>query len=443
MDMKVITTDCKRNKYWEEQDIKMQEIPCMEAVTIYPEVKRQEMKGFGGAFTESSAFCYSSLSDQEKENFINAYFGEDGLRYNIGRTHLNSCDFALSNYAADEDEGDTAFEKFSLEREEKYIYPMIRDAEKKRKEKIPLLLSPWSPPAYMKTNGEMNHGGFLKEEYYERWAKYLAKYVKEIRKKGFRTSWITVQNEPDAVQTWDSCRYTPRQEGTFAGSYLGPEFEKQGLEDMDIFIWDHNKEAAYERAKEVLAQKNAHQYVKGIGIHWYTGDHFENVRMIREQFSDKEIFFTEGCVEYSRFDRNNEVYKAEMYAHDMAGNFRSGGSAFFDWNLLLDEKGGPNHVGNFCDAPVMCTENFEKIEKHLSYYYIGHFSRYIKPGARAVPVSSWCMEAEGAAFVNPDGERILVLLNRQDSPVKVNAGEGREGVSLELQPHSIVTLCWK
>ena len=161
MDMKVITTDCKRNKYWEEQDIKMQEIPCMEAGTIYPEVKRQEMKGFGGAFTESSAFCYSSLSDQEKENFINAYFGEDGLRYNIGRTHLNSCDFALSNYAADEDEGDTAFEKFSLEREEKYIYPMIRDAEKKRKEKIPLLLSPWSPPAYMKTNGEMNHGGFL------------------------------------------------------------------------------------------------------------------------------------------------------------------------------------------------------------------------------------------------------------------------------------------
>lgn len=180
-----------------------------------------------------------------------------------------------------------------------------------------------------------------------------------------------------------------------------------------------------------------------MGVHWYTGDHFENVKLIKEQFPEKEIFFTEGCVEYSRFDRDNEIHKAEMYAHDMAGNFRNGVGAFFDWNLLLDEMGGPNHVGNFCDAPIMCQKEFQGIEKHLSYYYIGHFSRYVKPGAKVIPMSSWCMEAEGAAFLNPDQERVLVLLNRQEQAVKVNAGEGGRGTSLILEPHSIATICWR
>lgn len=441
--MKIITTDYRNKKFWEEKEADKQEISCMEAVIVYPEILRQDIKGFGGAFTESAAYCYSRLPKKEKENFLESYFGKDGLRYNLGRTHLNSCDFALSNYAADEEEDDRKLKKFSLEREEKYLFPLIRDAQEKRQEKIPLLLSPWSPPAYMKTNGDMNHGGFLKEEYYERWAQYLAKYVKEIRGRGFQTSWITVQNEPDAVQTWDSCRYTPSQEGNFAGNYLGPEFERQGLDDMNVFIWDHNKECAYERVKQVLRQERAEQYVKGVGVHWYTGDHFENVKLIKEQFPEKEIFFTEGCVEYSRFDWDNEIHKAEMYAHDMAGNFRNGVGAFFDWNLLLDEMGGPNHVGNFCDAPIMCQKEFQGIEKHLSYYYIGHFSRYVKPGAKVIPMSSWCMEAEGAAFLNPDQERVLVLLNRQEQAVKVNAGEGGRGTSLILEPHSIATICWR
>ncbi len=441
--MKIITTDYKNNKFWEEQEVKKQEISCMEAVRVFPEIQRQEVKGFGGAFTESAAYCYKNLQKEAREEFLEAYFGEKGLRYNIGRTHINSCDFSLGNYTADDDEEDTEFQKFSLNREEEYIFPLIREAQEKKQKKIPLLLSPWSPPAYMKTNGDMNHGGFLKESYYETWARYLVKYVQEIREKGFETPWMSVQNEPDAVQTWDSCRYTPVQEGTFAGKFLGPELERQGLKDIDIFIWDHNKECAYDRVIQVLEQENADKYVKGVGVHWYTGDHFENVKLIKEAFPEKEVFFTEGCVEYSRFERENEVYKAEMYAHDMAGNFRNGISAFLDWNLLLDAEGGPNHVGNYCDAPILCKEGFQGIEKHLSYYYIGHFSRYVKQGARVIPVSSYCMEAEGAAFVNLDGEKVLVLLNRQNQVLRVNAGEKGEGVHLELQPHSISTVIWK
>ena len=441
--MKIITTNVNKDQYWEERTAAPQELSCMQAVNIYPEIKLHKIRGFGGAFTESAAYCYSKLPEDEKKAFIKAYFSKAGLGYTLGRTHINSCDFSLSNYAADTDPQDEALEKFSLEREEQYILPLINAAREECGGNLKFLLSPWSPPAFMKTNHEMNHGGALKEEYYERWAKYMVRFVKEYEDRGIRVNWITVQNEPDAVQTWDSCKYTAAQEGIFAGKYLGPALKAAGLSHVKIFVWDHNKECAYERACGSMAQEGAKDYIAGIGVHWYTGDHFENIDMIRRAFPDLEVFFTEGCVEYSRFDRSNETYKGEMYAHDMIGNFKNGVSAFFDWNLLLDSQGGPNHVGNFCDAPMMCTEDFSKVEKHLSYYYIGHFSRYVQPGAFAVPVSSWCSEAECAGFVNPDGEKVLILLNRQDKVVHVSAGAKGQGASVDLEPHSIVTLCWE
>ena len=440
--MKIVITDFNNQKFWEENDVKTAELSCMNRICVYPEIKRQTVFGFGGAFTESSAYCYSNLSDEVKDKFINAYFSKEGLSYNIGRTHINSCDFSLSNYAADEDESDSDFEKFSLEREKKYIIPLMREAEKCKGSSIELLLSPWSPPAYMKTNGEMNNGGKLKDEYYDRWAKYMLKFTEEMQKEGFAVRWISVQNEPEAIQTWDSCKYSAKEEAVFAGDYLGPQLEEHNLSDIRILVWDHNKENAYERASEILSYENAEKFVSGIAVHWYTGDHFENLGLIREKYPNKEIVFTEGCVEYSRFGDSNEVYKAEMYAHDMIGNFRNGISAYLDWNLLLDFKGGPNHVGNYCDAPIMCSENFEDIKKNLSYYYIGHFSKYVKRGASVIPVSSYCSELETAAFLNPDGEKVLIVLNRTDAEKAFSAGDKEKGADYVIPPHSIATVIW-
>lgn len=440
--MRVVITNFKKQVFWSEQSLEETPLSCMNQICLYPEIQRQTIQGFGGAFTESAAYCYANLPQEKKERFINAYFSEEGLSYNIGRTHINSCDFALDNYAADEDEADEYLEKFSLNRERKYIFPLMSDAQKCKGKAIGLLLSPWSPPAYMKSNGEMNHGGSLKKEYYKRWAKYMTKFAKEVEKEGFSVRWISVQNEPEAVQTWDSCTYTAKEEAEFAGKFLGPELQKENLNDIKIFVWDHNKENAYKRAKEIFAFKEAQKYVAGIGVHWYTGDHFENLALLRECFPDKEIFFTEGCVEYSRFEESNEVEKAEMYAHDMIGNFKNGVCAHIDWNLLLDEKGGPNHVGNFCDAPIMCTKDFEDIHRNLSYFYIGHFSKFVKEGAKIIPVSCYCQEIECVAFVNPDGERILVALNRTEESRTICPGEQEKGCEYILEPHTIATFLW-
>lgn len=224
--------------------------------------------------------------------------------------------------------------------------------------------------------------------------------------------------------------------------YLGPALEQAGFADTGIYVWDHNKEEAYQRFKEVVADERTKKYVSGAAVHWYTGDHFEAAELIRKQYPDKEVFFTEGCVEYSRFADSGEVEKAEMYAHDIMGNLNAGVSASFDWNLFLDAEGGPNHVGNFCAAPVMCDPGEDTYEKRLSYYYIGHFSRYVEPGAVRVGMTRYSDAVEAAAFLNPGGERVLVLLNKSDKEVPVTVREAGYGMETVLTPHSIHTICY-
>ncbi|MCM1122211.1 MAG: glucosylceramidase [Eubacterium sp.] len=437
-----IVTDYDAGKFWEETVHEAKAVEdCMHVVNVYPDVTYQTIRGFGGAFTESSAHNYAGMDESKRKELITAYFGEDGLRYNFGRIPMNSCDFALGNYAYVE-EGDRELKTFSIAHDCTEIIPMIRDAQAEYDGNMSFLMSPWSPPAFMKTNGEMNHGGKLKEEYYAAWAKYFVKFIEAYRAEGISIGFLTVQNEPMAVQAWDSCIYTSSEESFFVREYLGPALEKAGLSDIGIFVWDHNKEEAYQRFKETVADERTRKYVSGVAVHWYTGDHFEAVELIKKQYPDQEVFFTEGCVEYSRFADSGEVQKAEMYAHDILGNLNAGISASLDWNLFLDTKGGPNHVGNFCATPIMCDTKNNTYEKRLSYYYIGHFSRYIKPGAVRIGTTRYSDAVEAAAFLNPDGERVLVLLNKTEKEIPVTAREAGCGIETVLSPHSIRTICY-
>lgn len=443
MKFRVIETDYNNNRFWEERTDIQSGADVMRIVNLYPECKYQKVNGFGGAFTEAAGYNISRMPEQVQEEIYEAYFGEDGLRYNLCRTHINSCDFALGNYAYVEDEKDTEFTTFDLSRDHKYIILMMKRALAKVGDDMVLLASPWSPPAFMKTNGEMNHGGKLKEEYYGQWAKYVAKYIKEYEKLGIHINMVSVQNEPEAVQTWDSCIYTGEEEMRYVRDYLGPTLEAEGLSHVKILVWDHNKEVLFDRAKAVLEDKEAAKYTGGVAFHWYTGDHFEAVALVREKYPDVELYFTEGCVEYSRFADSNEVYKAEMYAHDMLGNLLAGTNGYMDWNLVLDELGGPNHVNNFCAAPIMCDTKTGTMERRLAYYYIGQFSRYIKRGAVRVATTRFTDKVETVAFENPDGSLVTVLLNRSAEDIwmshRMVGVEGGEH-SFLLKAHTICTV---
>lgn len=437
--IRIITTDQAKGAYWQEKNaVTEPQEDFMHVINLYPELALQRVEGFGGAFTEAAAVSFDSLTEQSKEEFLEGYFGEEGLRYSLGRLHMNSCDFALGNYTYVA-EGDKDLSSFDISHDREHIFPLVKAAIDRRGEALGLLVSPWSPPAYMKTNGEMNHGGKLKEEYYGLWAEYYARFLTELKKEGLTVKYLTVQNEPEAVQTWDSCIYTAGEEGRFATDYLIPALRKAGHGEVQVFLWDHNKENMYDRAKGSFQVPGCREAVSGIAVHWYTGDHFDGLRAVKQAYPEKRIFFTEGCVEYSRFADSGEVQKAEMYAHDMLGNLRAGTEAFFDWNLLLDENGGPNHVDNFCAAPMMC-DGKGGLEKRLSYYYIGHFSRYIQPGAVQVMSTCYTDRLETVGFVNPDGSRAVVILNKGEAELPIYLRENGEGFSLQAGAHSLITV---
>lgn len=436
---KLIVTNLQKSLFWETQELEPTGIDCMRQISVYPNCRKQVIHGFGGAFTESSAYNYQRLPQGKRKEFLQCYFGENGLRYNVGRVHLNSCDFSLGNYSCMDGSKDAAFH---TERDEQYMIPLIHDAQKTAGEAIALLASPWSPPAFMKTNGDMNNGGKLKTEYRVMWAECMAKYVEFYRAKGCEVKMVTIQNEPAATQTWDSCLYSGKEEGEFA-LLLRKALDQAGCKDVRVYAWDHNKEVLVYRAEETMAVKGAQSAVDGFAVHWYTGDHFNAVRATKERWPDKDIWFTEGCVEYSRFDNASAQRKAEMYAHDMIGNLNAGISGSIDWNLLLDAQGGPNHVGNYCEAPVMLNSDGTDYVLMSEYYYIGHFSRYIKRGAVCLETSVWTSSVEVAAFEKPDGTRTAVVLNRSNEMQAVSLTDNAAtGFQFVLEPHSIATLCW-
>lgn len=390
-------------------DVKEQE---MFVVNVYPQKKYQTIEGFGGALTESSGYTLARMSEAKRREVVEAYYGKDGIGYTLGRVHMDGCDFALGNYCAVQNKDDPSFGDFSLERDGKYVQPLIKMVEKALGHPASLLLSPWSPPAFMKETGVRNGGGHLKKECYQSYADYIVKYITEYKKLGIPISCMTVQNEPLAVQTWDSCEYTPGEEKEFLRDYLYPALQNNGLGDIEIYIWDHNKERVYERACEIV-DETTKDMVSGVAFHWYSGDHFETLQMVREDFPDLKLIHSEGCVELTRSDisAGSDMEQAARYAHDIMGNLNHGMNSWYDWNIVLDEQGGPNHVGNFCNAPIICDTTTDTPEYKPMFHAIAHFSKYIKPGAVRIGCSSFSKDLEVTAAQNPDGTNVLVLLH--------------------------------
>lgn len=406
-------------------------------INLYPQVRFQCLEGFGGAVTDSAGYVFSLMDEKQKQEMVQQYFGKSSMNYGLVRIPIDSCDFSLEHYEADSDESDANFERFSFERVEKYILPLLDAAEKAHGGKLEIMLSPWSPPVYMKTNAERNHGGKLEPEYRKRWAEYICRYIEEYRSRGYRVGKLTIQNEPKAVQTWDSCIYTADEEKAFIRDYLWPSLEKHHLTDIELYIWDHNKERAFEWAETIIDRETDHM-IAGIAFHWYSGDHFEALELIQKQFPGKKLLLSEACIEYSKYSASDYLNNAQKYAHDLIGNLNAGMNVFLDWNLILDEAGGPNHVKNFCDAPflyntkehILCPTNIQS--------YLWHFSHFLEPGAVRIGMTRYTDELEVTAF-QVSGKIVFVVLNRTDTVLPACIRIKDEMVQLKIPAMSIST----
>lgn len=402
----------------------------------------QEIEGFGGSFTEAAAYALSKMSPDKRTEAINAYFNpKDGLGYTLCRTHINSCDFSLGNYAYNEVEGDTELKHFDISRDKKLLIPLIKDAMAVPGADFKLVSSPWSPPGWMKTNGQMNHGGKLRPEYRDTWALYYAKYIKAYKKEGIDVWAITVQNEPAAVQVWDSCIWSAEEEGQFVRDHLGPTLHREGLEAIKILVWDHNKDIIFERVEPILSDPKAAKYVWGVGFHWYSGDNFENLDKVHRAFPDKKLLFTEGCQEGGVHLGSWKL--GERYAHDIIGDLNNWTVGWIDWNMVLNEHGGPNHVENFCDAPIIANSKENKLYYQSSYYYLGHFSKFIRPGAVRIGCVTTHETLETVAFRNVDGRTVVVVMNRTDDAIPFDLKVVDQTTKLTSPAHSIMSLIYE
>ncbi|MEN6384133.1 MAG: glycoside hydrolase family 30 protein [Phycisphaerales bacterium] len=399
----------------------------------------QVIKGFGGAFTEAGAYALSQVNPKLRQEVLKAYFDDvNGIGYSLCRTHINSCDFSLNNYSFNDTPDDYKLENFDIEHDRKLLIPFIKDAMQTSKTGFKLFASPWSPPAWMKTNGQMNNGGKLKPQCRNAWALYFAKYIKAYMQAGIPIWAVTVQNEPDALQRWDSCLYSNSEERDFLKFYLGPTLAEQGLSHIKIIVWDHNKDILVERISTILSDPEAAKYVWGIGFHWYAGTFFENLAKVHKFFPDKQLLATEGCHEGGVKPGNWQT--GETYGNAIIGDLNNWAVGWVDWNMVLDETGGPNHADNFCDAPIIADKITDKIHYHSSYYYLGHFSKFIRPGAIRIQCETMSDKLQATAFQNQNGIIAAVVMNRSEEKNDFCLKIKDYAAQLTSPAHSIQTL---
>ena len=406
-----------------------------QVINLHPELSYETFEGFGGAVTDAAAYVYSLMDEEQKKEVLRTYFSKDRLGYRLLRVPVDSCDFSVETY-------DSLVEKdpvkVMIKRAGKYIFPMLRDIFAACEEPPEIMVSPWSPPEYMKTNGQRQRGGHLKREYYSDWAEYICQYILALQAEGFPVKRMSIQNEANAVQKWDSCLYSAEEEKQFLKNALYPALKKHGLDEIEIYIWDHNKERLYERAVEVI-DSETEKMVSGITFHWYSGDHFEEMDLVRKKFPNLKLILSESCLEYCKFRSDDVTEGVFALLHELIGDLNHGMCMFHDWNLCLDEKGGPNYVGNYCHAPYLFHQEKKRLlpQPTLDCFY--HVSHYLQPGSVRIAHSVYTDKIEAAAYKNTDGSIILILLNRTEKQLPVNMRlHGRTGI-LNILPQSITT----
>ncbi len=407
-------------------------------IMIDPDKTFQTIEGFGGAFTDASAVTFANLPRESQAKIIKACFDPvEGNGYSMCRTTIHSCDYSDEQYTYDTVPGDKELKHFTIAHDQVNRIPFIKAALETAHGNIKLYASPWSPPAWMKTNNDMLYGGKLNPEYYQAWADYFVNYIKAYKAEGIPIWGVTVQNEAMATQVWESCIFTATEEKDFVRDYLGPAFKKNGLADVKIMIWDHNRGIMYQRAEIAYEDPKASQYIWGMAFHWYVGDHFDNVRMVHDAFPDKKLLYTEAGMDGSWRSAMN-------ISRNMILDLNNWCNGYTFWNLVLDQDGGPRHAGG---SPAhsktnIITANTKTGEVTLNppHYVFGQFSKFIKPGAKRIACTSSDDGFIATSFINPDGKIVVVLQNLKDYNQNAQVWIEGQVVKLRCPASCVMTL---
>jgi glucosylceramidase len=416
------------------------------AVFVDTRKQFQEVFGFGGAVTDATAEVYAKLTPDQQKAFLAAYFDpKQGLGYSILRTTIHSSDFSSASYTYVKD-GDRTLDSFTIGHDMQYRVPLMRQSLASGASygtKMRVFASPWSAPAWMKTNASMLGGGSLKPEYRDLWAQYMVRFVKAYEKAGIPLWGLSIQNEPMAKQKWESMILTADEETRFLGDHLGPALKAAGLGDKKVIVWDHNRDLLPQRAGTILSDPKARPYVWGVGYHWYEtwakGEPMHrNLAAVHEAYPDVPLLLTESSIEKYDAAQMQSWSNGERYGSEILADLNAGSSGWVDWNMLLDSRGGPNHVGNYCFALLHASDD-GKLIFTPSYAYMGHFTRYIRPQARRVSAATSRSTLAATAFRNADGSLAVVVMNSTDQAQRYRLIVDGAEVAVDIPAHAIQT----
>lgn len=411
-------------------------------IQLKPDVFFQKINGFGGAMTEASAHLLLHLDEEARNEVVKAYFSDEGAKYSLVRTHINSCDFSLNSYAYLENEEDSLLEEFSVDEDLNDIIPMLKLAQEHSSGGFKILASPWTAPPYMKDNRSW-FGGKLLRNYYSNWAKYFVKYIQSYEDYGLPIWALTVENEPMGNDSnWESMHFSPEEMATFVKGYLYPEISSLNSPPK-LYIYDQNKgEELVNWSNYLLKDSTLRSMVEGTAVHWYssTFEVFEeSLQKTHYLAPEKDIIHSEACIDAEKpvWDKDEWYWEknatdwgwdwaaeedkvhhpkyapVSRYANDIIGCMNNWVSAWIDWNMVLDPEGGPNHAKNWCIAPVIADTTKNEVYKTPLYYVMAHFSRFIPPNSNRIEWSSDTTDLKMTAFKTPDEKVVLVIFNEQ------------------------------
>jgi glucosylceramidase len=441
------------------------------SITLDQAKEMQTITGFGGAFTESSAFLLNQLSKENRDRILKAYFSKEGARYSLTRTHMNSCDFSLNNYSYTPVPGDKNLEHFSIEQDKDDLIPMIKDAMAISEDGFKLFASPWTAAPWMKDNNKWV-GGKLLPEYYDTWALFFSKYVDAYKAEGIDIWGFTVENEPHGNgENWESMHYSPEEMTHFVQQFLGPKLEADGKGNLVILGYDQNREGIREWVDVMYKDEASSKYYDGTAVHWYesTYDYFPTeLQYAHEKAPDKYLIQTEACVDaevpvwqddkwYWKKEATDWGYDwrepakkylhpkyapANRYARDIIGCLNNWVDGWVDWNMVLDTKGGPNWANNWCIAPVIVDPEKDEVYFTPLYYIMAHFSKFIRPGAVIIDAQNTDDDLMVAAAKNPDNSIVVVVFNEGTSlkTFDLSLKNKNNAKKISISPQAIQTI---
>ena len=438
-------------------------------IVLNPAQTFQKITGFGGAFTESSAYLLNRLSEDNRKKVIDAYFSREGANYSLTRTHMNSCDFSLSQYSYAAVPEDMELENFTIEDDMDDLIPMIKDAMKSSEDGFKIFASPWTAPPWMKDNNDWV-GGKLLPKYYDTWALFFSKYVDAYEAEGIDIWGFTVENEPHGNgNNWESMHYTPEEMTDFVMNHLGPKLEADGKGDKIILGYDQNRAGLQEWVDVMFENEATSKYYSGTAIHWYESTYEvfpEALQYAHNKAPDKLLIETEGCIDAEvpawqddawywakeatdwgwDWAAEEEKYlhpkyaPVNRYARDIIGCLNNWVDGWVDWNMVLDRQGGPNWFENWCAAPVILDPDADEVYFTPLYYTMAHFSKFIRPGATVIGLEKTDDSIMVTAAENPDGTIAVVIFNPNEDPKSFNLSMNGKSNQLSISPKALQTI---